>query len=46
VRTASSEQVRQPIYSGAVQQWRHYLPYLDPLIEALGPVMDGVEKGD
>jgi len=40
VRTASSEQVRQPIYSGAVEQWRHYLPHLDPLIEALGPVMD------
>jgi len=39
VRTASSEQVRQPIYSGAVEQWRHYLPHLDPLIEALGPAM-------
>ncbi len=41
VRTASSEQVRQPIYSAAVEQWRHYLPHLDPLIEALGPAMDG-----
>ena len=40
VRTASSEQVRQPIYAGAVQQWRNYLPHLDPLIEALGPVYD------
>jgi tetratricopeptide (TPR) repeat protein len=40
VRTASSEQVRQPIYSDAVEQWRHYLPHLDPLIEALGPIMD------
>ncbi len=40
VRTASSEQVRQPIYSGAVEQWRHYLAHLDPLIEALGPVVD------
>ena len=39
VRTASSEQVRQPIYGAAVEQWRHYLPHLDPLIEALGPVM-------
>ena len=41
VRTASSEQVRQPIYSAAVEQWRHYLPHLEPLIAALGPVMDG-----
>ncbi|MFQ5549014.1 MAG: sulfotransferase [Woeseia sp.] len=41
VRTASSEQVRQPIYNAAVEQWRHYLPHLDPLIEALGPAMDG-----
>ncbi|MCH8303253.1 MAG: sulfotransferase [Proteobacteria bacterium] len=40
VRTASSEQVRQPIYGGAVEQWRHYLAHLDPLIEALGPVVD------
>ncbi len=40
VRTASSEQVRQPIYGGAVEQWRNYLPHLDPLKEALGPVMD------
>ena len=40
VRTASSEQVRQPIYSGAVEQWRHYLAHLDPLIKALGPVAD------
>jgi tetratricopeptide (TPR) repeat protein len=41
VRTASSEQVRQPIYSAAVEQWRHYLHHLDPLIEALGPAMHG-----
>jgi hypothetical protein len=40
VRTASSEQVRQPIYSGAVEQWRHYLAHLDPLVEALGLVVD------
>jgi tetratricopeptide (TPR) repeat protein len=39
VRTASSEQVRQPIYSGATEQWRNYEAYLEPLIEALGPVM-------
>jgi len=40
VRTASSEQVRQPIYRDAVDQWRHYDAWLDPLREALGPVLD------
>ncbi|HEX5650476.1 MAG TPA: sulfotransferase [Steroidobacteraceae bacterium] len=40
VRTASSEQVRQPIYRQAVDQWRHYDRWLDPLRAALGPVVD------
>ena len=40
VRTASSEQVRQPIFRGAVDHWRHYEPWLDPLKSALGPVLD------
>ncbi|MCZ6873772.1 MAG: hypothetical protein O7G88_09615, partial [bacterium] len=40
VRTASSEQVRQPIYSGALDHWRNYEPYLDELKQALGPVLD------
>lgn len=31
VRTPSSEQVRQPIYKGGLEQWRHYEPYLDVL---------------
>lgn len=39
VRTASSEQVRQPIFTGAVEHWRHYEPWLGPLVEALGPVV-------
>ncbi len=39
VRTASSEQVRQPIYSAAVDHWRHYAPWLDELKEALGPAV-------
>ncbi len=39
VRTASSEQVRQPIYREGVDQWRHFEPWLDPLKEALGPVL-------
>ena len=37
VRTASSEQVRQPIFSGGVDQWENYSSYLDPLREILGP---------
>ena len=37
---ASSEQVRQPIYKGGVEQWKHYEEWLDPLVQALGPVLD------
>jgi len=37
VRTASSEQVRQPIFRSGVDQWEKYSPYLDPLREVLGP---------
>lgn len=40
VRTASSEQVRQPIYRGATDEWRHYEDRLDLLKSALGPVLD------
>lgn len=40
VRTASSEQVRQPIFSDAVEHWRHYEPWLEPLKAALGPVLE------
>jgi len=39
VRTPSSEQVRQPIYREAVDQWRHYEAWLGPLKDALGPVL-------
>ena len=39
VRTASSEQVRQPIFREGVDHWRHYEPWLGPLKEALGPVL-------
>lgn len=37
VRTASSEQVRQPIFKSGLEQWRHFEPWLGPLKEALGP---------
>ena len=40
VRTASSEQVRQPIYRDGMDQWRHYDEWLGPLRAALGPVLD------
>jgi tetratricopeptide (TPR) repeat protein len=40
VRTASSEQVRQPIYRDGLEQWRHYEPWLGPLAAALGQVPD------
>jgi predicted Zn-dependent protease len=40
VRTASSEQVRRPIYRDGVDQWRHFEPWLAPLKDALGPVLD------
>jgi tetratricopeptide (TPR) repeat protein len=39
VRTASSEQVRQPIYREALEQWRHYEPWLAPLRDALGDAL-------
>ncbi|MBK8286915.1 MAG: sulfotransferase [Ahniella sp.] len=40
VRTASSEQVRKPIYRDGVDHWRHYEPWLEPLKLALGPVLE------
>ncbi|MGC1301947.1 MAG: sulfotransferase, partial [Caulobacteraceae bacterium] len=40
VRTASSEQVRRPIFREGLEQWRNYEPWLEPLRAALGPVLD------
>ena len=39
VRTASSEQVRQPIYREGVDHWQHYAPWLAALEQALGAVL-------
>jgi tetratricopeptide (TPR) repeat protein len=39
VRTASSEQVRQPIYREGLEQWRHFEPWLEPLRAALGDAL-------
>ena len=36
VRTASSEQVRRPIFKEGLDQWRNFEPWLGPLKEALG----------
>lgn len=40
VRTPSSEQVRRPIFRESVEQWRNYEPWLDPLKDALGPMLE------
>jgi tetratricopeptide (TPR) repeat protein len=39
VRTASSEQVRRPIFREGLDQWRNFEPWLDPLKTALGPAL-------
>jgi len=40
VKTASSEQVRQPIYTAGLEHWRNFEPYLDELKQTLGPVLE------
>jgi hypothetical protein len=40
VRTASSEQVRQPINRQGIEQWQHFEPWLGPLKTSLGDVLD------
>ena len=37
IRTPSSEQVRQPIYTSGLESWKPYEPWLGPLKEAFGP---------
>lgn len=44
VRTASSEQVRQPIYSQSINRWRRYEQYLGELIEVLEPSLPRYAK--
>ncbi len=39
VKTASSEQVRQPIYSSSVDLWRNYEAHLDTLVHILEPLL-------
>lgn len=40
VQTISSEQVRRPIYTESVHHWRHYEPWLGPLKQALGDLVE------
>jgi hypothetical protein len=44
VRTASSEQVRQPINAKGVDRWRNFEPHLDMLKESLGPALVGYRE--
>ena len=39
VQTASSEQVRQPIFQDALLQWRNYEPWLGTLKDSLGDAL-------
>jgi hypothetical protein len=39
VRTASSQQVRKPIYREGMDQWRNYEPWLGSLQQSLGEVL-------
>jgi hypothetical protein len=39
VRTASSEQVRQPIFREGTEAWKPYEPWLEPLKAALDDVL-------
>ncbi|HXC10618.1 MAG TPA: sulfotransferase [Steroidobacteraceae bacterium] len=40
VRTASAEQVRQPLYASGVGYWKNFEPQLEPLRRALGDSME------
>ncbi|MFK7830655.1 MAG: sulfotransferase [Congregibacter sp.] len=46
VKTASSEQVRQPIYKSSVSLWRRYEDQLDELIDYLEPVLMTLAEKD
>jgi hypothetical protein len=40
VRTASSEQVRQPLYASGVGYWKRFAPALEPLRASLGDCLE------
>lgn len=43
VKTASVTQVRKPIYTSSTNRWRKYEPYLKPLLDELGPLVQEYE---
>ncbi len=45
VKTASSEQVRKPIYSTSKHLWRRYERHLGPMIEILEPLLRELPEG-
>ena len=40
IRTASYNQVNQPLYAGATGRWRKYRAYLEPILPVLEPWME------
>jgi tetratricopeptide (TPR) repeat protein len=46
IRTPSSEQVRQPIYTGALEQWRNFEPFLDVLKTKLATEIENYPRPD
>jgi tetratricopeptide (TPR) repeat protein len=40
IRTASSEQVRRPVYTDSLGFWRHYEAHIGELVEVLEPVLE------
>lgn len=46
VATVSSEQVRTPLYTEGVAQWRNFEPWLGPLKEALGDLAGAAASGE
>ena len=45
VRTASSEQVRRPIFREGLDQWKNYEQWLGPLKDALGDALTTYRGG-
>jgi tetratricopeptide (TPR) repeat protein len=43
VKTASASQVRQPIYTSSMNRWHKYKPYLKPLLDEIGDLVEAYE---
>ena len=44
VQTPSAEQVRRPITRDGLEAWRSYEPWLDPLKQVLGPLLEDWQR--